>query len=321
MADRHFSRPAKDPVNDDLKPVDSLMPVVPPEFGDQQFRCKFDDSGHPNAKGLEVTQNSYMTADAEYDDFVVLAYEIHNPTGVAVDSMYAGILSDFDIIFTQNQNRVASDTVRRLVYMRHQNTPNPTVGIKILEPPSFANLAAIDHDIWVYDDSCVTDTQKFRFLDGEIVKRSSDRPYDWSVCTSVGPFDLPAGGSYALAFAVFGGATEAAAVANADAAQRWYRQVGLAERTKPRRADDQAFRVVPNPFSNRTWVHYTSRTKGLLNIEVFDATGRIVDSRSTEIEPGAGRYLWQPTELAHGIYFINIKTPDQETVTKVLRLE
>lgn len=319
-ADRHYGH-HPDPVNDDLKPVDSLMPVVPPEFGDQQFRCKFDDSGHPDPKGLEVTQNSYMTADPEFDDFVVLAYEIHNPTGEAVDDMYAGIFGDFDLPPAGRLNRAASDTVRRLVYMRHQNTPNPTVGVKLLEPRSFANLSAIDHEVWVYKDSCMTDTQKFRFLNGDIVQRNSNRPYDWSVCTSVGPFDLAAGGRFTVAFAMFGGSNEANALANADAAQRWYRQVGLAEGAKPRRADDQAFRVKPNPFSSGTWVHYTSRTKGRLEIEVFDALGRIVDSRSTEIEPGAGRYLWQPAELAHGIYFINIKTPDQETVTKVLSLE
>ncbi|UCG43161.1 MAG: T9SS type A sorting domain-containing protein [candidate division WOR-3 bacterium] len=322
VADRWFGQPANGPINDDLYPVESLMPVFPPDFGDEHYRSKFDDSGHPSPKGLVVTQNSYMTADAQYDDFVVIAYQIDNPTGEPVNDMYAGIVSDFDVLPDARQNRMASDTVKRLTYMRSQVTPNPTVGIKILEPPSFANLSGIDHAVWVYpQDSCVTDAQKFRFMNGSIVQRSSHQPYDWSVMNSVGPFDLPAGGSFTLALAIFGGASEAEAVANADAAQQWYRQVGLAEGTKSRRTRDRAFRVVPNPFSNGTWVHYSSRSKGRLEIEVFDAAGRTVDSRSTGIEAGAGRYLWQPSELAHGIYFINIKTPDQETVTKVLRLE
>ncbi len=320
VADRHFSQPASGPPNDDLKPVDSLMPVVPPEAGDQQWRASYSDAGHPSAKGLVITQNSYQAAATGYDDFVVLVFDILNDGSSPVNGLYAGVFGDFDI-GTSNTNTATSDETRRLTYMRQQGTANPSVGVKILAPTSFANLSAIDHDRYVYPDSCMTDGQKSRFLDATIVQRNSNRPYDWSTCTSVGPFDLPVGSSYRFAVAFVGGSDENQVRAHADSAQSWYNtQVGLAESPGRVRAA-RWFEVVPNPFRKGTFVNYFSSTAGRLELEAYDATGRLVEETGLEIGGGSGVYHWQPKNLAHGVYFLNIRTPDKETVTKVLLLE
>ncbi len=321
VADRHFGQPASGGVNTDLVPVESLRPIDPPTIGDEHFYAVFDDAGHAAPKEIEVTQNSYMSAAPGYDDFVILVYDIENAGAGAVDGLYAAVFGDFDVGADPRANTVTSDETRRLSYMRWVGSANPTVGLKILEPRSFANLAAIDHDVYVYPDSCMTDRHKFIFMDGTVAQRNSTRPYDWSICTSVGPFDLPAGATYRFAVAFIGGTTVNEVEAHADSAQSWYGiHVGLAERPGEVKADDVRCEVLPNPFRGGTFIHYFSRAAGMFELEVFDATGRMVEARSLEIEAGGGTYHWQPAALARGVYFLNVKTPDNESVVKVLRL-
>lgn len=322
VADRFFGRPASGPVNNDLQPVDSLMPVVPPQAGDEQFRASFNDRGHPTPKGIKVYQNSYMTALTGYDDFVVINYNIVNEGSNPVNGLYAGVWSDFDIGTNPAANTATSDTVRRLMYMRQSTTANPTVGTVILYPPSFRNLTAVDHARWVYPtDSCVRDAQKFRFLNGTVVQRNSNRPYDWSLIMSIGPFDLAPGANQRFAIAFVGGSDEATCRAHSDSAQSWYdANVGIAERPELR-TGSPLLAVQPNPFRKGAWVNYNSPLSGRLELAAFDAAGREVERTAFDVPAGAGRCYWRPEKLSRGVYFVRITTPDAKVETKVLKLE
>jgi len=132
-----------------------------------------------------------MTNATGYDEFAVLVYDIHNSGISAADGLYAGVFADFDI-GPDTVDQAAADTVRRTMSMRQASGENPTMGVKILDPYSFSNLSAIDHNIYVYPtDTAMTDNMKQRFLNGTIAQRNSNHSYGWSICASVGPFDLP----------------------------------------------------------------------------------------------------------------------------------
>jgi len=320
VADRHFGNPASGPQDSDLNPVDSLRAVLPPGNGDQHFRGKFDDSGHPAPKDLLVTQNSYMDAATGYDDFVVIVYDVMNNSGSAINGLYAGLFADFDIGADPASNLAGSDTARRVVWMRQQSSANPTVGVKILDPPMFSNLCCIDHARYVYPDSCMIDGQKYRVMDGTITQYTSNRPYDWSVCASIGSFDLPSGASQRFAVALVGGTSEAEALAHADSAQAWWSGTGYAQ--GPGRPEAEArVKVYPNPFRAGASISYHARTAGLLRLDVFDAAGRSVEQRSIDVKQGNGVYRWQPAGLARGVYFLEVEAPGEAAVTKVLKLE
>jgi len=322
VVDRYYSKPASGTPNTDFVPTESLTAVIPPGTGDEHFRGAFSDAGHASPKGLTVTQHSYMNAGAGYDDFVVLTYDIANGGADPINGVYAGVFADFDVGTASTSNLCYSDTVSRFIKMWMQGSPNPTVGLKILYPRSFANLTAVDHNIWVYPDTCVTDNQKFRFLNGTIVLRRSNRAYDWSMMVSVGPFDLtPGGDAQKFAVAVVGAADTATFRVNAESAQSWYqRSVAVAEGS---RLETPAIRIgaAPNPFSDATRIHYSMRTAGRLELEAYDATGRLVDRLVTQVKAGVGVVNWRPRGLGAGLYFLKVKTPDHETVLKTLRTE
>jgi hypothetical protein len=149
VADHYYSHPTSGGPNTDFVTTESLSAVVPPGIGDQHYRGAFNDAGHPSPKGLAVTQHSYMSADSGYDDFVVLDYAITNNGAADVNGIYAGVFADFDL-GTDRLDLCRSDTAERFIKMWHQNSQNPTVGVKILAPGWFTNLTAVDHNIWVY---------------------------------------------------------------------------------------------------------------------------------------------------------------------------
>lgn len=320
VADRHFGRPASGPVDNDLRAVDSLRAIVPSMIGDEHFYGTFSDAGHPSPKNLKVIQNSYMSAASGYDDFIVIVYDIQNEGSNPVNRLYAGVFMDFDIGSSPVTNQGTSDTVLRLTYMRQASSANPSVGVKILEPASFANLSLVDHAIYVYPDSAMTDGMKWRFLNGTIRQRNSNRPYDWSVVTSAGPFNIGAGATQRFAIAVVGGSDESAIRANANAAQEWYSaNVGVGEIPRINFIDKVV--IAPNPFRKKTAIFYNVTSAGRFGMEAYDVSGRMVDKVDFEVPVGRGVYVWQPQNLTRGVYFLTIKTPDLTTRTKALILE
>jgi hypothetical protein len=323
VVDRYYGNPATN-YNTDFQVEDSLWAIIPPGSGDEHFRCVINDAGHATPKTVTVTQHSYMTAATGYDDFVVLVYDVHNGGASSVDGLYAGVFADFDIGSTPTTNTAAADTVRRVMSMRQASSANPTVGVKILDPAAFKNLSAVDHNIYVYPlDTAMTDNMKYRFLNGTIVLRNSNRDYDWSIVASVGPFDLAAGETYQCAFAFVGGTSAANFAENADSAQSWHdNRMGVSEAEGASGTRDAARLIcAPNPFNNATRVRYFMRTAGRLELEAYDATGRLVDRLVTDVKAGVGVLNWRPQGLGAGLYFLKVRTPDHESVIKALRTE
>ncbi|UCG42212.1 MAG: T9SS type A sorting domain-containing protein [candidate division WOR-3 bacterium] len=325
LVDRFYGQPANSGPNTDFAIVESLRPRIPPSSGDEHFRSVMNDAGHPSPKNLLVTQHSHQNTDTGYDDFVVLAYDLKNHGSSSIDNIYAGVIADFDIGPSATDNIAASNEAKRYSYMRQPSTQNPCVGIKVLDPPSFANLTAVDHARYVYPtDSCMSDNQKYRILNGGISARNSDRPYDWSVATSVGPVSLPAGGTQRVAFAILGGSSEAAFDASADSAQSWYDDnSAVFEETGVKLLQPaDVVTCVPNPFSNSVRVSCQVRVAGQVTVRVFDISGRAVATLVDRPVP-AGRVdaVWNPKALANGVYLLKVTLPDQTLTEKLLLMQ
>ncbi|MCX6841413.1 MAG: C25 family cysteine peptidase [candidate division WOR-3 bacterium] len=323
LVDRYYGNPATN-YNTDFHIEDSLWAIFPPGSGDEHFRCVINDGGHAAPKSITVAQNSFMTAASGYDDFAVLVYDIHNGGAGAADGLYAGVFADFDIGSDPATNQAAADTVRRTMSMRQASGDNPTVGVKILDPVSFANLSAVDHNLYVYpQDTAMTDDMKYRFLNGTIVQRNSNRDYDWSICASVGPFDLAAGETYKCAFAFVGGISAANFAENADSAQSWYDNLlGVSGREGVALARDAArVACVPNPFSRSVQIRYNVPVAGRVRAQVFDVSGRSVAILADgEMAAGKVETVWKPGNLANGVYLLKVVLPNGTASEKLMLL-
>ncbi len=322
LVDRFYGHPASSGPNTDFEIIDSLRAVIPPVAGDEHFKCVMNDGGHSSPKNLKVTQQSYMSAASGYDDFIILVYDIKNDGSSPLNGMYAGIITDFDVGSSPTSNRAYSNETKRFSYMRQSSSANPCVGVKILDPPSFANLTAVDHARYVYPDSCVTDGHKYRILNGQISMRNSNRNYDWSVGVSVGPFNLPASARQRVAFAFVGGTSESNFETNADSAQSWYdNNVVVFEPGHPEVKQPAGITCIPNPFSRSVRISYQLPIPGRVKVQVFDITGRAITTLvDDELPAGKVEAIWNPKQLANGVYLVKVTLPDGSATEKLMLL-
>jgi hypothetical protein len=324
LVDHFYSQPANSGTNHDWQTPDSFRMVTPPAPADEHWMNTMTDAGHSTPKGLQVRQQWYMNADAGYDNWAVLTLEFTNNGSQPINGLYAGIVGDFDIGSSSTANIAVSDTVRRAVLMRQSTSENPSAGFVLLEPERYANIGALDHAVYVYPDSCVTDGQKFRMLNGTIVQRNSNRAYDWSVFVSAGPFDLPVGGVWRMAIGVIGATSVSGFWSASDSCQHWYEANLLGVTEKPvniAATPERPLIITPNPFRNSAAIHYFAAQPGNLELTVLDATGRVISEQRFAVRTGTGTLQWRPKGLAAGIYFLRVRGAGNTANSKFLILD
>jgi len=81
---------------------------------------------------------------------------------------------------------------------------------------------------------------------------------------------------------------------------------------------DEAY---PNPFNAATHLRFTLDRPGLARLAVYDLSGRLV-RLLVEDELSAGRHqvLFEPRNLATGIYFYRLESADRSVVQRMLLL-
>ncbi|HEC79237.1 MAG TPA: T9SS type A sorting domain-containing protein, partial [candidate division WOR-3 bacterium] len=209
---------------------------------------------------------------------------------------------------------------RNLTWM-YETTPY--VGVAILDPPRStpaANLALIDHALYVYPNSGLQDSIQLKFTAGTIQNPSSNRAYDWSTCNSAGPFTLAPGGSAVAAFAIVGGDNLADLQANADTAyNRYWNWPGVQE--KPSGAVINGIKIYPvishgQPFT----LQYGFTQKTNVQVKIYDAIGRLVDQKDFGQLNGSGELRLNFNSQSQGVYFIKLKAGNTTKTAKIIWL-
>ncbi|MEO0132085.1 MAG: C25 family cysteine peptidase [candidate division WOR-3 bacterium] len=321
VVDRFYGQPASS-VNSDWRVTESLRFVLPPLYGQEMLLGSYTDASHPTPQGLKATQRSFMTSEPGYDDFVILEFIYENTSQNTITGLYSGIIADFDIVASQSTSDIArSDATRRAVYMRQASNQNPTVGVKLLYPASYANLTAIDHDRYVYPDSAMTESMKYRILNGQISLAQSNRTYDWSVAVSTGPFSLAPGASYRVAYAIVGGSSEAQFLAHCDSAQAYYDRLAaiLESENHPENICQPISCPTRLSRTRELEIYYQDLTRGKFDIQLYNIMGQLVAHLEPRIaSQGPGVLKLTLPNLASGVYFIKIKTEEATYLGKLL---
>ncbi len=308
IVDRYYGRPATS-LNTDWRLVDSVRMQLPPLVGDEHYRAIYNDAAHSTPKGLKTYQNSYMSALPAYDDFIILVFDYENAGSQAINGLYSGIICDFDI----NTGSPPADYARtisakRIAFMRNSTTANPCVGIKLLYPVTARNLSVIDHDRFVYPDSAMSEGMKLRFLNGTYSFPSSNRAYDWSICVSAGPFDLPVGARQKVAYAIVGGPDSLSFLANCDSAQSFYdRVLSISESEMSSLVSRNVIKIYPNPTTGKVYLSFDGMFEKGFSLEVYDCIGKKVATR-TSFNRDNHLLELDMQGISSGVYFIKIKT-------------
>jgi hypothetical protein len=100
--------------------------------------------------------------------------------------------------------------------------------------------------------------------------------------------------------------------------------VGAAENETPENISGISFSISPNPFRIKTDIRYQV-TNNRLQINIYDATGRMVKNLSVSDTQNSTYITWQGDDnaghpLPGGVYFVHFKTDNNEKIEKAIIL-
>jgi len=78
----------------------------------------------------------------------------------------------------------------------------------------------------------------------------------------------------------------------------------------------------PNPFNPQTTICYQLPDAGHVKLQIFDLTGRLVETLVDENQP-TGEYskIWNAEVVSSGIYFYRLETKDFTSVKKCVKMK
>jgi hypothetical protein len=315
VADNYYGTPWQ-LTSQDFAVVESIRPVIPPEFADQEYIARFSDRRHPEPKGITVTQRSFVSARPSHKDFMVLEYRIHNQDTSVLTGVWAGVACDFRTgAWNQNDSvdYAGVDTIRSLAYVRAQ-PETLALGVRPIYPSgatAYANCIA--HSAYIQDG--FTKAEKMGFLDGALRSVSGTTSGNWHALVSTGPFTILPADSQIVAFVIGGGRTVAQLSASSDTAFNWYEpQVGVKEPgfwVSPVR-----IQVRPKIFSRSVRIQWSQERQEPLNLSIYNAAGVLVDRFALTAPGYFGTFIWEPGGADRGVFFLKIN----EQTEKVIRI-
>ena len=288
---------------------------------DETFRAVFTDGGHADPLPLEVEQTSLTFATAPDNTFVILEYNLTNFSANDIPAMYTGIYCDFDIGENTTANMAGTDDTRNLVY---QFAPAGNYyGIVLLGGEVPANLTVVNNPIYVYPNSAVTDADKFGLISGALSHPEGQENDDWSGLASSVVSLKANGGQAKVAYALVYGRNFDELLFNAEAAILAYDPVAPITGEAPVRL----FRLGqnhPNPFNPVTTIRYTLDREGLVELAVFDVSGRKIRTlASGHKAPGDHVAIWNGTDhsgspVPSGMYFYQLLSGNDVETRKMM---
>ncbi len=282
---------------------------------------------------LNIRQDSYADTSAANKDFVVIKYTIENAGASAINDFYVGLFFDWDSFNNAGSDYARFDASRDMGYFLN-NTPEMAdvfLATKMLTDNDIT-FRAIDNTTEIYGNTGpndpndgFTDDEKWEFLSNGIQTQSLDQT-DISIMLSGGPFNIGAGESIEVAFAIVGGTSTEEIGAHADAAQLLWDNTLAGLSPNPVSNEDDflpAFTFglsepYPNPLSGQATIDFELPALSDVQLRVYDLLGREVKTLAQEtMRAGKHSITWDGRDnaglkLASGVYMINLTAPSAD---------
>ncbi|MCG3121197.1 MAG: hypothetical protein ALAOOOJD_04197 [bacterium] len=288
---------------------------------------RFDDSAAEAPIGVVVDQKAYAWSNPAWNDFVILEYTVRNNTAQTLNGLYIGYYLDWDV-GQSDANFAGWDNATQLGY--EWGSGSAYYGITTVAPNQASAYRAINNPSFVWPG--FTDATKYQFLTGGFQVVNGATADDWSQLLGYGPYNLAAGKSVTVAFAILGGTDLNDLKANAQAARGAYLTTAVdAPRAEPAPVQFELAQNAPNPFALRTTAatafHYNLAAPGVVSMRIFNLLGQEVAVLVQRFQD-RGRYTVQwngrnqrGLAVPAGVYFYQLRAPNFSATRKLLVVE
>jgi subtilisin family serine protease len=290
---------------------------IPGTRSDIQGLAVFNDSIAAEKLGVTVTLQSYSFIDPADQNYTILRYTIKNNSGAAISNLYAGLYFDWDMDENTGINDLtAYDNTGNFGYVHHLNlNPDTTIGIGLLSSNNY-NFYAIDNSSFGY-----TDQEKWTSLSSGLANTSAG-PTDIANVTSSGPYNIQAGGTIDVAFAIAADVNlQNLRTAFANARTKYnVILTSVKDNINPVPYKFELSQNYPNPFNPTTTIKYSIPSESRVVLKIYDMLGREVRTLLNEDKvPGNYSLNFNAGNLSSGVYLYKL-TAGNFTSTKKLVL-
>jgi serine protease len=298
----------------DFTPYINVTALEPGVISDFDVNGVFKDNGVTSTAPLNLIVNHHAFAwvDAPNDKYVMVQYYIKNNSASPLNSLYAGIFSDWDIPAYGN-NKCSTDLTRRLGYVWSTDAAGLYGGVKLLSHTAGFNHNAIDNTAANGGIDIVTggftDAEKYQAMSTSRSNSgtASATGNDVLSCVASGPFNVAAGDSVEVTFALLAGESLQDILASADAAQLKYDSIFVGILPVGRANADQLFQSYPNPAGKETRIEFGIDNNNFTNLSIYNMMGEKVKTIVDE-KLSTGRYsiMVDVSTLPSGNYMYKI---------------
>jgi hypothetical protein len=199
----------------------------------QCYTSEYSDKRAPHPMGIKIIQHSYSRSSSPDDDYVIIEYDILNQTSAMLSGVYAGIFADWDVGIA-NHDLAGYDASRQLSYIYEADRLTNTYfyGMSLLK--GIVSGHRVDMDV-IPEDTVFASMQNIYPVPRDTT--------DYRPLLSTGPYNIAAGKSIRVVYALAAGSDLLDLQTNIDAA----RAINL--NRKP---------VVANPIGNKNLVMGTN---------------------------------------------------------------
>ncbi len=299
---------------EDFYSLDNVKKVNNPSKGDVMYAGSFCDSANiVSPLYVNVSQLSYAWNDVERENYIVMEYRIRNDGSNDLNSVYAGIYMDWDII---NSAMNISNTVssHRLGYVCFNNLQYYGA-VQLLNDTVF-NHYAIDND---GSNSSISINDGFSGFD-KFICLSSQRDAagvqqggnDVSQLLSSGPYSIAVGDSITLAFAIHTALNYTELLASAEAAYNNYHGI---QNIKENIFTE--YILYPNAASDVVYVESPRFSSyNSLPFSIYDMKGQLVLQNHQAVQ--ANKVCIPVNSLKNGIYLLKMEYEEISIKHKII---
>ncbi|MDR2836371.1 MAG: S8 family peptidase [Bacteroidales bacterium] len=279
----------------------TLMEISDNNFFDNNIFCEFNDSLDPTPAGLRYLENVYSKNGNDYKNLVFVEYQIINESNININNFYFGLFADWDLINNTTNSSIFNQN-KNFMYCQNDGYNNMYAGIKLLskQPVNYYSIPLIPNGNGTID---ITDgfsnIEKFQIISTHFFNWEQDSS-DIAISTSAGPFNINAGDTATVTFAIIAAQNIIDFNNAVDKSVQIYNEINnitnidtnfsdkitvlpnisnnFINVTYYNKANDCYFniinsigeKVLTNKFSNNQTINIESLKSGLYNIVIFD---------------------------------------------------
>ncbi len=285
----------------------------------------FTDEGAANPIGLKVKSRMLAYATAPDDKYVIVEYEITNTTSAALQGIYTGMFTDWDLD-ESSANATQYDAATKTAYAyARKNVDYPYAGVRLL-----TNLASASYYPMSYQltgdplaDSKFTIAEKYAALSSGIKTTSlgtTGNGYDIMYSIGSGPYNIPANGTITIAYAFISGDNLTDLLNSGNAALTKYSTLPEKPIVDPTNVTSFLLKQnYPNPANALTNIPFNLAEKSATKLTVINVAGKIVETLVNEtLDAGSYSVPFNLAKLNTGVYFYELSAGSYRKTLKMI---